>query len=791
MRRRAIAATAGLAGVLLALVIAARVVPLPEDFFSEPSTVVELSDGSWAHVFLSPDEKWRIQVDLDEVDPAYVDALIRLEDKRFWAHLGVDPIAIVRAAVLNVVRGRVVSGGSTLTMQLVRVREVRPRSLGSKIVEAFRALQLEVRYSKEEILEAYLQYVPYGRNVEGIEAAALAYFGHRATSLSPAEIATLLAVPQQPTKRFPTPKNVEALRRARDDLAVRLAEWDVLSRRTGQGMAPASVASDVVAQVRASDVPSELRPFPRFAAHAATWLRARHPKKTRLVTTLDRGLQLFAERTLADAAGELRLAGIQNGAIVVVDHQTSQVRALVGSFDFWDEAHGGQIIGFDNPRSPGSALKPFLYAMGIDRGLLLPDFLVLDTPKTFGTYSPKNYDGTYSGLVRFEDALSRSLNVPFVNLVRRIGVDKFIGTLHLLGCDSLSGKPGYYGLSSAIGGIELTPLELAGLYATLAEGGRYRPLVWLADVDATETSTVGDRGLAAFSPGAAHLTRRALSLKDRPDFPERRRMTGAPAHVHWKTGTSFGHRDAWAAGSGPRYTAVIWLGNFDNSPSVSLVGADAAGPILFDILDAAGRKGESLDEHPTPDLVRVEICAYSGRLPGPACEDTKWVWAIAKNVPVERCPYHVALDVDVDTGLALTPACRAGRNYRTENFLVWPSSLRRWLDDQHRRAPEPPSFAPGCEARVGKGGPSIVSPPPNHVALLIPGLPADKQEIPLAAEAPAGSGHLSWFVDGEYLGTTRPEDRMWWTPVPGAHEIVVTDDTGKSARRKLEVRTRL
>lgn len=789
MRRKAIGAITAFAGLLLALVIAARVVPLPEDFFSEPSTVVELSDGSWAHVFLSPDEKWRIQVDLDEVDPAYVEALIRLEDKRFRAHLGVDPIAIVRAAALNLVRGKVVSGGSTITMQLVRVREVRPRSFGSKLVEAFRALQLEVRYSKDELLEAYLQYVPYGRNVEGVEAAALAYFGHRATSLSPAEIATLLAVPQHPTKRYPTPRNAETLRRARDELATRLAGWDALSLGPGD---PEDRSAKLVELVRATPVPTELRPFPRFAAHAATWLRAKHPKKTRLVTTLDRGLQLFAERTLADAAGELRLVGIDNGALVLVDHQTAEVRALVGSFDFWDDAHGGQIIGFDNPRSPGSAMKPFLYAMGIDRGLLLPDFLVLDTPRTFGSYSPKNYDGNYSGLVRFEDALSRSLNVPFVNLVRRIGVDKFIGTLHLLGCDSLDDGVGYYGLSSAIGGMELTPLELAGLYATLAEGGGYRPLRWLVDHEATATASVAsERGMSAFSPGAAHLTRKALSLKDRPDFPERRRMTGAPPHIHWKTGTSFGHRDAWAAGSGPRYTAVVWLGNFDNTPSVRLVGADAAGPILFDVLDAVGRRGETVDEHPPSDLVRVEVCAYSGRLPGPGCDDKKWVHAIAKNVPVERCPYHVALDVDVQSGLALTPACRAGRDYRTENFVVWPASLRRWLDDQHRRAPEPPAFAPGCETRVAKGGPSIVSPPANHVALLIPGLAAHRQEIPLAAEAGAGAGHLSWFVDGEYLGTTKPEDRLWWTPVPGTHEIVVTDDTGRSARRKLDVRTRL
>lgn len=759
-------AAAAALGATVALALAAVLVPLPEDFFAEPSTVVEFADGTFAHVFLSADEKWRVKVELEEIDPKYLAALLELEDKRFYQHLGVDPIAIVRAMITNFQRGRVVSGGSTLTMQLVRVREPRPRTVGSKLIESFRALQLELRYSKRELLAAYVTYVPFGKNIEGVEAASLGYFGHRATALSAAEIATLLAVPQMPSKRYPSPKNAPVLTRAREEIAERLS----------------------LKELGASPVPTRFTAFPRLAPHASYWLRAKYPNERRIKTTLDPNIQRLAERTVAAARNELGLLGIHNGASVIADHTTGEIRALVGNFEYFQDTHGAQIIGFDNPRSPGSALKPFVYAMGIDRGMLLPDFLVLDTPRSFGTYSPKNYDGRFSGLVRFEDALSRSLNVPFVNLLKKVGTEKFVGTLRMMGADSLKLDVGFYGLSAAIGGLEMTPLELAGMYATLAEDGQYRALRILKP---QQPETQPRPGLQIFSPGAAHLTRRALALKDRPDFPSRRRYTGMPASIFWKTGTSFGHRDAWAVGSGPRYTAAVWLGNFDNSPSVSLVGADSSGPILFDLLEGVAAEKDRKAEVPPRDLVSIEVCAYSGRLPGPACEHTRIVSALREHVPTERCPYHIEVDIDVTSGLALLPSCRAGHEYRTEKFLQWPASLRRWLSDEHRSVPAAPSLSPDCVAPIGEKAPSIISPPADHVAMLIPGLETDRQEIPFAAETAGGAGRLSWFVDGEYLGTVAVSERLWWKPSAGTHEIVVTDDTGRSSKRKLEVRGRM
>ncbi|WNG35158.1 penicillin-binding protein 1C [Archangium violaceum] len=781
-RKRLLQGALVLLGLTLAALAAVWWVPLPERLSQSHSVVVEYRDGSPAHVFLAPDERWRVPTVVEEVDPAYVQALLALEDKRFFWHPGVDPIAVVRAAVTNVLRGRRVSGASTLTMQLVRVLEPRPRTLMSKLIESLRAVQLEVRLSKKELLAAYLQFVPYGRNVEGVEAASLAYFGHRATHLSPAEMATLLAVPQNPNRRYPSPANAARLKQARDEVAQRLFDEEALPL----GPEGARVTPEAaLAEVRATAVPSLLTPFPREAPHAAVWLRAQRPGRGRLRTTLEAGSQRLVERLMRESAPELREKGIHNGTAVVVDRERAEVIALVGNFDFFDTAHGGQLPGFATTRSPGSALKPLIYALAIDQGLAGPEQLVPDIPTSYGTYTPRNFDGRFQGLVRLEDALSQSLNLPFVKLLQRLGVERFLGALRLAGVTSLHPDPGHYGLSASVGGIELTPLELAGVYLAIAEDGHARPLKLL------DEGQPSGGAQTLFSPGAAWLTRRALALRDRPDFPARRKLTGLPPRVHWKTGTSFGHRDAWAAGSGPRHTAVVWVGNFDNSPSVHLVGADAAGPLLFDILEGLGPRGrlEDADAVVPSELTQVEVCAYSGYLPTDACTQRSFVFAKRSHVPTETCPYHQRVEVDVKTGLAVTPSCRAGRQTESRVYLSWPASIRRWLAEQHRLLPQPPAPAPGCEPGGVQRAPEILSPGLGQVALLIPGVPADQQEVPLEAEAD-GDRELTWFVDGAFLASARADERVWWAPSVGTHEILVSDDRGLSARRTLEVRER-
>lgn len=771
---------------VLVLVLAFRI-PLPERLVVASSTVITFADGSPAYVFLSPDDKYRVAAELAGVDPDYLAALLRFEDKRFRLHPGVDPLALGRSIVVNLRAGRVRTGASTITMQLVRLLEPRPRTLRSKAIEALRAVQLELRMSKEEILAAYLTYLPFGRNVEGVEAASHAYFGHGPRDLAPEEIAVLLAVPQRPTERYPTPANTERLRQARDEIATWLVGHGVFG--PGEG----SDADGVLSRLASAPVPEMFRPLPRSAPHVAFWLRQSQPGSRKIATTLERGVQRTAERLLTGAHGRLANLGIHNGVAVVVDHGTSEVVGLVGNLDFWDSENGGQIPGFAEPRSPGSALKPFIYALAIDRGLVLPEHLVEDVPVRYGGYAPSNYSGDFAGLVSLESALSESLNIPFVELLARLGVERFAGTLRQMGGESLATRPGYYGLSAAIGALQVTPLELAGFYAALANDGEYRPLRWLADGDGGEGGDDRDDGgsrlgLPFASPGAAYLTRRALSRRDRPDFPERRRFSGLPAGIHWKTGTSYGHRDAWAAGSDRHHTTVIWLGNFDMTPSVDLVGADAAGPLLFDLLEATAEEGAARPTYPPRDLKRIEVCAYSGHVPTPACPEHRRALALRHRVPTEECPYHVAVDVDLASGRALNPSCRGGRRFERRSFVVWPASLERYLAGRHRVLPKPPTLAEGCQPAGERRPPRILSPPRGQILVLLPGVDLADQEVPLAADGDAASRRLSWFVNGEFLGTVDGDRELWWTPRPGEHEILVMDEAGTSAKRRLEVR---
>lgn len=759
----------GVVGAVAVLVAsaAAWVVPLPAALVTRPSVAVIDAQGAPFHVFLSEDEKWRLPVDLDTVDARFLAALFAFEDERFAWHPGVDPIAIVRAALSNARAGRVVSGGSTITMQLARLVEPRPRTVTSKAIEVLRAVQLEARLGKRRVLELYLARAPFGRNLEGIETASWTLFSHSARSLSAAEIAVLLALPQRPVERAPHPSHVDVLRAARDDVARRLVAAGVFTAQDAE-------------EVSAAAVPTGFKPLPRRAAHAAVWLRALRPDRVRIETTLDARVQRIAEQAFAVERERAARDGIYGGALVVVEHATGAVRGLVGGYDFLAARDGAQIPAFATPRATGSTLKPFIYAEAIDTGLVLPETLVEDIPRAYGSYVPHNFDGGFDGEVRLEDALSRSLNLPFVNLLHELGTERFLGTLRQMGVRSLVEEPGHYGLSVAAGSLEMTPLELAGMFAMLANGGAAHPV----HVEPRATMDSAPEPVRVLSPGAAWLTRRALSLRDRPDFPSRGREPNQLRAIHWKTGTSFHHRDAWAAGSGPAYTVVVWQGNLDRTPSVHLVGASAAAPLLFDVLESLASTDDALVDTDVPsDLMQVEVCALSGRVPGPACEHTRIALARAQRVPTERCGFHDEVETDVATGLRVLPGCRAGKTTRTDVATVWPAPVRRFLNARFRGMPRAPSLHPDC-VRDDTAAPRILSPVSGVTMLMVPGLAVDRQEVPFEA---SGSGTLSWYVDGEHVGDAPADERLWWTPTLGAHRVVAMDERGRRAHVALDV----
>jgi penicillin-binding protein 1C len=752
--------------VVAVALVAAWWVPLPQRLLQPPSTVVSYADGTPMHVFLSPDDKWRFPTTLDDIDPTFLRALLAYEDARFRWHPGVDPAAILRAVVQNISGGRVVSGGSTLTMQLVRIAEPRRRHILSKVVEAMRAVQLELRFSKDQILSTYLTFAPYGRNLEGVQAAAWSLFGHSARQLSAAEIALLLALPQRPNARSPSPAHVDVLTAARTHVL------EVLDR------AGAITLDEAVrAEVAQSPVPQRFLVIPREAPHAAVWLRDQQPQQARITTTLVPQVQRQVERLFAAEVSQQRHHGIDGGAVVVVDHRTGAIEALVGGDDFFAAKDGAQIPAFAVPRSVGSTLKPFLYAMAIDDGRLLPETIVADVPRRFGSYSPRNFDGGFEGLVTIEAALSRSLNLPFIELLQAIGVERFVGALRQAGVRSLDDNRGHYGLSVAAGAVEMTPIDVATLYVTLAGDGRPRKVTpW--------PSALEGAGPSLFSPGSMYLTRRALSLRDRPDFPQRGRRDEQLRTIHWKTGTSFSYRDAWAVGSNARHTAVVWRGNLDNTPSVHLVGAKASGPLLFDVLEALGSSADgSVDEFVSADLHAIELCALSGRPRGPDCPSTRKAFARAAKVPTDRCLVHQHVAVDVATGHEVLPGCRANKDVRTDTLVLWPSVVQRFLRKQGVPADKRPPLHKDC--RPQGAPPTIATPSAEEEVLLVPGMAADAQELPLEAH---GDGTLSWFIDGVLVGEARAAQPLWWAPVLGAHTLVVVDDSGARTEQRLLVR---
>ncbi len=776
VRYLAMAIALSVVGIWLAMWL----IPLPERLDVPMSSMVTYADGKPAHVFLADDDRWRLEVRHDEVDPAYIEALIELEDRRYFDHPGVDPIAVVRAALSNIASGRVVSGASTITMQVVRMAEPRPRTLRSKVVEVFRALQLEQHYSKEEILDLYLQLLPFGHNYEGLETASWVYFGHDASSLSPAQIATLLAVPQAPTARMPSQQNATRLARARNEIAEYLLAKEALPR----GMRSDRLSDEeAMKAIEQTPVPTYLRRMPREIPHLAMQLNHRYPTANTLHTTVDRPQQRIVEKMAARHRHNVERLGGDHLSVVVVNHQTGELKAVLGNFDHSSSAQGQQIAAYDVRRSTGSLLKPFLLAHAIDEGVAAPSQRVVDVPVDFGGYRPQNYDGTYDGLVRLDDALERSLNIPFVNLLNQIGVDDFLMTLHRLGAPYPDGPPENHGLSYAVGGIDATVMDVATMYSALARRGDARAIHYL-NGGRNEAGTTPMPG--AFTPEAAYLVRQILQRRDRPDFPGRSFLRGQPSPHAWKTGTSMGFRDAWTAGFGPEHVVVVWAGNLDYRPGRNLVGELAAAPLFFDIIEAIEPVERGHYEPPPAGLESVEVCSFSGHLPTGACAHTETVSMPIKSIATEPCPYHVHIDVDEDSGEAVTPACRGDRVVETRAFVELPSSVRRFFDVAGDAGSTPPEYARECRSRRSGSGPRVVSPPGDTTITLMGGVPKSAQKVPLEAVS-SGHGRLNWFVDGRFVGRVDSGQRLWWEPRVGEHEFVVTDGHGRSQRRIVNV----
>lgn len=758
----ALGITAGL-GLLLD-----RLFPFPvQRLDPAAATRVMDRDGKALRFFLAPDGMWRFPMTLEQISPDLAAALIDSEDRHFRLHPGINPLSALRALWVNVRHGRVVSGASTIPMQVARLADPRPRTIRAKVVESFRALQLCRHYSRDQILLWYVNLAPFGGNVVGVGAAAWHYFGKDPATLSLGEIALLSVLPRSPTRYNPL-KNPELARKVRDRVLDRFAAHKIFDATR-------------VAEAKSRPLLARRSTVPQGAPHFSRWARSRQPEAEVIGSSINRRAQDIMEAMLKGRMDGLRRHGIGNAAAVVMDIQSREILAYAGSADFWDKANG-QVDNALSRRSPGSTLKPFLYALAFDQGHLAPGSMLLDVPTDFAGYVPENYGQNFQGLVSARTALATSLNVPAARLLARCGLVPFHDLLRRGGLSTLDMAAEHYGLSMALGGCEIRLLELTNLYATLAGGGMHKPV---QSQPGNSGATV--QGVRLFSPEACAMVLDILSGTRRPDLPDAWEFTLAAPKVAWKTGTSFGHRDAWAVGLSRELAIGVWVGNPDGSQCAGISGTRHAAPLLFDLFRALSPGSTELPSFPTPALRRVQVCAVSGDRPGPACPTTTTT-AIAGVTTLPICAMHRRIFVHPGTGLRLHGDCLLNGESKEETALVWPSELVAFRLAQGASLPGLPAADPRCADIPEESGPVITSPSSNTPYLIRPDAPPKFQRLALSAAGAADASAHYWYVNGRHVARTAPATPCFIPLEAGEHVAMVTDDHGRSARVTFSVR---
>ena len=740
------------------------VVPRPS------STAVYDRHGDLLRIYTSEDQggMLRLAVRFDELPEHLVAGLTSFEDRRFFIHFGLDPIALFRAIVSNVRAGRVVSGASTITMQVARMLTRKPRTLSAKILEVLRAFQLEWMYSKSEILEFYFNLAPYGGNIEGIAAASEIYFGKPVSRLSIDEAATLVAIPNQPNRLRPD-RDIKALRARRDTVLRRM--------RTNRHLSDEEYESAVALPIHA-----RRRKLPAKAPHFTSWIKKMKPGQ-QVHTTLDSSLQTRVENLMRAHLRQYDQDQISNGAMIVYDNEQSEILAYVGSNDFSNIRQSGQVDGVQGLRSPGSTLKPFIYALAFQTGLIGKTTLLKDIPLTFPDWSPQNFDGEFQGLVPADLALTSSLNLPPIALLQEYGLDRFLAFLESSGISSLDNSTGRFGLSTILGGCEVRLLELTNAYAMLARGGLYLPPQIFRVTGKTPRSV---RPTRILQKEAAFMTSEILTDVVRPDFPELWKDMASAGKVSWKTGTSYARRDAWSIGYNKKYTVGVWLGNFDGRGAPELVGGRAAAPLLFSFFDGLTPKNREWLT-PPKTIKTKKVCAISGKAPTRACGHTRLETAAVESTRVEHCDVHKTYHIDEQTGYRLCSRCRVDRKFRSEVYMVAPSGVGPWLKKSGNAWRIPPSHNPDCKHGVSGQKPTIHKPNTGDHFVLRPGIAAEHQEIALHASAEGGRGKIYWFLNGRFVAESSSGETSMLPPTEGRHELMAVDSEGRKSTVEIEI----
>lgn len=744
----------GIAAFLLFLLLN-WIFPVPDSI--DYSTIITDNKGEVIHAYLTKDQQWRMKTELEEISPLLRKTIIEKEDRYFYYHPGVNGAAILRAMAKNIFKMKRTSGASTITMQVARALEPKRRTYFNKLREMFRACQLEWKYSKDEILQLYLNLVPYGGNLQGVKSASTLYFKKNPDHLSLAEITALSIIPNRPSSLV-MGKNNDKIVEERNRWLRKFAADKVFTEKEIED---------------ALDEPlnATRQEAPKLVPHLAYQLQKNGSDI--IHTNIELNTQLKIEKIVEDYSRSLTLKNIRNAAVVIIDNHTHNVITYLGSANFYDTTDGGQVNGAKAIRQPGSTLKPLLYGMCIDEGLLTPKTVMTDVAVNYGGYAPENYDKQFNGFVTMEYALEHSLNIPAVKGLQWLGKDKFIQALSY--CDFLQVRKDQkkLGLSLILGGCGSNLQELTGLYTIFANDGKYiRPNY--TKPDTTRNAAISRKIL---SPASTYMINETLSKVNRPDFPLNWQSTERMPKIAWKTGTSYGRRDAWSIGYNKNYTVGVWVGNFSALGIPELSGANVATPLLFRIFNTIDYDSDQ-EWFTQPKDVEVRmVCSETGMPPSDHCSSTVTDYFIPLISGTQTCSNQEEIAVSPNEKISYCKTCQPETGYKKKWYKIVSPEMQHYFDEHHIMYVQIPPHNPNCE-RVFAGGAPVITFPKNGAEYLI----SRKNPEPLQLTCNVGNdvGKVFWYIDDKFYKSADVKTKQFFMPDEGPVKISCTDDKGRN-----------
>lgn len=727
------------------------------------STVVLDNEGKLLSAFLSKEDKWRLKTSVTEVSPFFTKAIIEKEDKYFYYHVGINPFAIFRAVFSNITQKRRVSGASTITMQVVRLIYPNDRTYFNKLIEMIRAIQLELHYSKDEILGMYLNLIPFGSNIEGVKAASYLYLGKHPSKLSLAEALVLSIIPNKPSllRIGATSPNLQHFKN----------KWlDYYQQK-------AVFAPKEIAYAKTENVILYRKAFDRKAPHLSERLAAEQALPY-IRSTIEWSWQQQVEKQLSNYLQRLVTMGVKNAMAMVIDNRTMQVKVYCGSANYRNTFDGGQVDGIRAIRSPGSALKPYLYALNIEKGKLNPKQMLYDIPTDFGGFRPENFDDTFVGQVSMRDALQLSLNIPAVKTLDEYGLKNFLIDLKKARFSSIKQNEDKLGLSVILGGCGVTMEEMTKLYACLANGGKYQELVYTTTTAATDTEAE-----TLLDSASCYIISDILSGIQRPDFPNNFDFTFRLPKIAWKTGTSFGKRDAWAIGYNPSYTVAVWLGNFSGESIAELSGAAVATPLLFQIFNTI-EKNRPWFKLPQ-NITYREVCSVSGLPKNDFCRATQ-LDLFVRDVPIkQKCQHLKKVWVNPSETLSYCNYCFDRNIAVQKEYLNYPPAYLTFLQTNGLPYNQVPPHNLACKHARTHQELAIVSPRNKGVYYIETN---KSQEIELKATVSIETNFVYWYHNNELVGKHPAHKSVFIHPRIGPNTVACTDEQGKTVKVFFEVK---